>query len=385
MNTAQNKLLKTILTASWFASFLVGNAHAIVTNVAYWRGGENDSPAPNFNVDPGIIGNANNTTVDLMGNYNLTNNNAGAAYYASSAAYAGVGGLASNSSVALITAGSGLYTSTINAGTANFGFQAYVRPNNTTGTQIIASNGGAGNGWNLLTIEGSLLGFASGYRYFVEVAGKGILDSGITVDAGGAFANIAYVNDNGSNRFFYNFNQVASANLGGITAATGYFSLGYNPSIDPPRYYTGGIDEARLFTFEEGQFQVSDLENYLPVPTYASWAAANAGGQTANLDWDNDGVPNGVEFFMNAAPGFTANPGLDGSKKVTWTNGGNIPSTGYGTQFVVQISTDLVTWDDVTEGDFQQFGTNTASSLSYTLDPANNPGKQFVRLKVTPN
>jgi hypothetical protein len=109
---------------------------------------------------------------------------------------------------------------------------------------------------------------APGYRYFVEVAGKGILDSGITVDAGGAVANIAYVNDNGSNRFFYNFNQVASANLGGITAATGYFSLGYNPSIAPPRYYTGGIDEARLFTFQEGQFQASDLQNYvIPEPS----------------------------------------------------------------------------------------------------------------------
>jgi hypothetical protein len=118
--------------------------------------------------------------------------------------------------------------------------------------------------------------------------------------------------------------------------------------------------------------------------TFASWSAAFAGGQTADLDWDNDGVSNGVEFFMNAAPGFTANPGLVGNT-VTWTNGGNIPSTGYGTQFVVQTSSDLVTWEDVTDGDMDQNGTNTASSLSYTLDPANNPGKQFVRLKVTPN
>ena len=117
---------------------------------------------------------------------------------------------------------------------------------------------------------------------------------------------------------------------------------------------------------------------------YARWATDNAGGQAANLDWDNDGVTNGVEFFMNAVPGFTANPGLVGNT-VTWPNGGNIPSSGYGTQFVVQTSNDLVTWDEVTEGDLDQNGTNTASSLSYTLDPVNNPGKQFVRLKVTPN
>jgi hypothetical protein len=119
-------------------------------------------------------------------------------------------------------------------------------------------------------------------------------------------------------------------------------------------------------------------------PTFSSWATDYAGGQTANLDWDNDGVPNGVEYFMNAAPGFTANPGLVGNT-VTWPNGGNIPSSEYGTQYVVQTSSDLVTWGDETEGDVDQNGTNTASSLSYTLDPANNPGKQFVRLKVTPN
>jgi hypothetical protein len=86
---------------------------------------------------------------------------------------------------------------------------------------------------------------------------------------------------------------------------------------------------------------------------------------------------------MNAAPGFTANPGFVGNT-VTWINGGKIQSADYGTKFVVQTSTDLVTWDDVTEGDMDQNGTNTASSLSYTLDPTNAPAKQFVRLKVTP-
>jgi hypothetical protein len=120
------------------------------------------------------------------------------------------------------------------------------------------------------------------------------------------------------------------------------------------------------------------------LPDYTSWATDNAGGQAANLDHDNDGVSNGVEFFMNAPAGFTANPGLVGNT-VTWPNGGNIPSTGYGTQFVVQTSNDLVNWYDVTEGDVDQNGTNTASSLSYTPDPANNPAKQFVRLKVMPN
>jgi len=116
------------------------------------------------------------------------------------------------------------------------------------------------------------------------------------------------------------------------------------------------------------------------LPDYTSWATDNAGGQAANLDYDNDGVSNGVEFFMNAAPGFTANPGLVGNT-VTWPNGGNIPSSAYGSQFVVQISTDLVEWLDV-PGTGDANLANTSGSVAYTLSGA---GKKFVRLKVVPN
>ena len=126
-------------------------------------------------------------------------------------------------------------------------------------------------------------------------------------------------------------------------------------------------------------FQLTAVSNS---PTFATWASTNAGGQAANLDWDNDGVTNGVEFFMNAAPGFTANPGLNGLKKVTWANGGNIPSSAYGTQFVVQVSTNLTTWEDVSEGNLDSNTDGPGGSLSYTVS---GPDKQFTRLKVTPN
>jgi hypothetical protein len=113
---------------------------------------------------------------------------------------------------------------------------------------------------------------------------------------------------------------------------------------------------------------------------YGSWNIANAGGQAANLDYDNDGVSNGVEYFMNSAAGFTANPGLVGNT-VTWANGGNIPSSAYGSQFVVQISTDLTNWTDV-PGTGDANLANTSGSVAYTLSGA---GKKFVRLKVVPN
>lgn len=119
-----------------------------------------------------------------------------------------------------------------------------------------------------------------------------------------------------------------------------------------------------------------------PAAGYNAWAAINAGGQGPDLDFDGDGVPNGVEFFLDAAPGFTANPGLDASNVITWANGGNIPASEYGTQFVVQTSDDLVIWDDVLVGDLTENTDGPGGSLSYTLT---GPAPRFVRLQVNPN
>ncbi|MEO7098238.1 MAG: autotransporter-associated beta strand repeat-containing protein [Luteolibacter sp.] len=118
-------------------------------------------------------------------------------------------------------------------------------------------------------------------------------------------------------------------------------------------------------------------------PGYAGWAASHVGGAASNQDTDQDGVANGVEYFMNAATGFTANPSVvvtGAVRTVTWTNGGNIPATDYAVQFVVQTSADLVNWTSVNSGDPNL--SNTSGSVTYTITGS---GKQFVRLKVTPN
>ncbi|MEI6606825.1 MAG: cadherin-like domain-containing protein, partial [Verrucomicrobiota bacterium] len=113
--------------------------------------------------------------------------------------------------------------------------------------------------------------------------------------------------------------------------------------------------------------------------TYASWATANSvtGGVTG--DTNHDGVPNGIAYFMGATGPATL-PGIIGNT-VTWTNGGNIPSSAYGSQFVVKTSSDLVNWTPVAAGDPKL--SNTAGSVSYTLPPG--AGKLFVRLVVSPN
>lgn len=115
------------------------------------------------------------------------------------------------------------------------------------------------------------------------------------------------------------------------------------------------------------------------VGIYASWAEANAGSQGPELDHDFDGVPNGIEFFLNAAPGFTPMPTLDSTKAITWTNGGKFPASSYGNKFVVQTSADLSQWDDVPAASLKTNTDGPNGLLSYTLS---GPSQRFVRLKV---
>jgi hypothetical protein len=106
---------------------------------------------------------------------------------------------------------------------------------------------------------------------------------------------------------------------------------------------------------------------------YGTWAAANAGGQTADQDYDNDGVENGIEYFMGQTGStFTAMPGLDGDNTVTWPM-----DPAYAGTYEVQTSPDLVTWTNVDPKPLPSGG-----NLSYLLPTG--LGKQFVRLLVTP-
>jgi autotransporter-associated beta strand protein len=149
------------------------------------------------------------------------------------------------------------------------------------------------------------------------------------------------------------------------TSITGSFASvpsGYAVSI-----VSGGIGQQAVLTSAAG---------------YSSWATANVGGDAADLDTDSDGVKNGVEYFMNAAAGFTANPGIV-SGAITWPNGGNIPASAYGTQFVIQTSGDLSIWTEVPVGSLTTNSNGPSGSLTYTLPTGS--AKLFVRLKVTPN
>jgi len=102
---------------------------------------------------------------------------------------------------------------------------------------------------------------------------------------------------------------------------------------------------------------------------YAAWADIHAGGQAANLDFNNDGVQNGIAYFMGAT-GLATNPGVVAGK-VAWPH----DPAATGITYKVMTSEDLAAWTDVTVD-----AVDAGGFLTYTL-PTSTP-KLFVRLEV---
>jgi fibronectin-binding autotransporter adhesin len=118
-----------------------------------------------------------------------------------------------------------------------------------------------------------------------------------------------------------------------------------------------------------------------PAGGYSTWASANAGSQDANLDFDNDGVSNGVEYFMGQTGStFTANPTVvtvGAVSTVTWPRDPAAVAT-----FKVQISDTLAAggWTDIVPPD-ASIDESNPNQITFTL-PSGAP-KKFCRLSVT--
>ena len=125
-----------------------------------------------------------------------------------------------------------------------------------------------------------------------------------------------------------------------------------------------------------------------PAAGYSSWATLNGASANLNDDHDNDGVDNGVEYFIGGptgnTTGFTPLPGVTntaGTLSVTWTKAAGYTGT-YGTDFVVETSSTLSgTWtNEILSPDPGFTVVITGNDVKYTF-PAGT--KNFARLKVT--
>lgn len=113
---------------------------------------------------------------------------------------------------------------------------------------------------------------------------------------------------------------------------------------------------------------------------YAGWQSANTTVGLIDADHDNDGVSNGVEYFLfgtTNTTGFTAVPAIDpNALSITWVKSDGFVGN-YGTEFVVETSTTLQPpWTP------EVLGVNvtvTGNIVKYTF-PAGT--KNFARLKI---
>jgi hypothetical protein len=251
-----------------------------------------------------------------------------------------------NRSFQIGSSDSALYTATINlnSGTLNYPSNAPLRVGLPAGAGIV----NVGNGHLRVSGTSTVLFGNNDYIDFTS----------------GGTGSIA----------IYGWDSTFDPDYGPFKQLVDFGWIRINGAAVPPGTY------APFLFSDDGQLGVMKVDpSYVP-SGYLAWSPANAGGQLPDLDYDGDGVSNGIEFFMNSAPGFTALPGVSGSS-VTWPNGGNLPPSAYGMQFLLESSSDLSFWSAVEAGDPGL--SNAAGALSYTLPAA--AGKVFVRLVVIPN
>ena len=153
---------------------------------------------------------------------------------------------------------------------------------------------------------------------------------------------------------------------GGVLTVT---DLTVNGGVKGPGTYTS----AEGFVTGSGSVVVSGGTG----SPFDTWAATYAGGGTPGEDYNNDGVSNGVAYFMGMN-GLATNPSVAtaGSvRTVTWSHVGVVAS------FEVQVSDNLSDWSPADPGDVVATAPPTGQVV-YTFPGTS--AKQFCRLVVTP-
>jgi autotransporter-associated beta strand protein len=152
---------------------------------------------------------------------------------------------------------------------------------------------------------------------------------------------------------------------------------------------TWGATDSGATNINDAFFTGSGVINVVPVvpPSgFANWQAANSTEGGLNDDHDNDGVDNGLEWFLGGntdTTGFTPLPGVidtAGTLSVTWTKSADYPGA-YGTDFRVETSATLDNpWTPAAEGIGAGFVEITGNDVKFTF-PAGVIN--FARLVVT--
>jgi autotransporter-associated beta strand protein len=297
-------------------------------------------------------------TIDL-GNFNLTVQTDGSNTDTFSNIISGNGGITKTSTSKLVLSGANTYTGATNINGGTLGLGA-----NTVLSTTAVSIGSA-------TLDAATFSNTAGT---LEAAGTSVINLGAS--AALAFADSSAISWTGGTL------TITGTFVSGSSLRFGTTSSGLTPT------------QLALISKPGGGAVALNSSGYLidvPVGGYSSWQAANGPtAQAIDLDHDNDGVSNGVEYFLfgNASStGFTALPPVInnlGTLSVTWTKAASYAGA-YTNDFVVETSDTLATGSWTTASTSGTPATaNTVhingNNVTYTFPTGT---KKFARLTVT--
>jgi len=218
-------------------------ARAAVTNIAWYRLGENDAGA----ASGGVV---TNTTMDFVGGNHLQE--FGSPRYTNDTDLTASLVAGSVLGIQFNGAGQSLSNAPIPGTTNNFCAEMWVRPNAASGGPFyIAVNGNVaagGNGWGI---------FQQGDQYRAVLGGITTIISLSGMAQIGQWTHLALVQDSGFTTLYVNGAAVASTSSRPRLPTIG-FALGTHPHLPAGDFFSGAIDEVRVFRFGTSQFTVND-------------------------------------------------------------------------------------------------------------------------------
>ncbi len=241
------QLLRLSLLSAITLLIMPGIVMAAVTNVALYHLGENDSGASS-----GSVG--SDTTVDAMGAYNLSKT----ASSSSLPAYSN-DTIAGGSTLSMKFDGTDAspqrygYASNISSLTDNFGIEVLVRADTTdfaTGSSLLAYNGdtGGNGGWGLYRAGNTYSGLYGGVTFVSGIAA-----------VPGMWTHLALVRASGTTTLYADGIAIGTSTAAPKTPYSNGFFVGGNAdeSGTGKESFRGSVDNVRVFSFNEGQFNAS--------------------------------------------------------------------------------------------------------------------------------
>ena len=250
-------------------------ARATVNVIGYWRMGENDPGATNG-------GPVTNSIDSIVGNNLVFATNS---TYSADVTPLAVTRVNSSLSVSLTNQSYALAATIVTNATDHFGIEAWVKPMVVNGTaQVIVYNGNTAiSGWGI---------FLDANNNFSGLFGGAAIITGTPAQAG-VWTDVALVRNSPNTILYINGVAVATNNISPPAVPAGGFAIGTPPQSPTGEFFTGLVDEVRVFAFAADQFTTNDL-------------LANAGLPGARADvaspvTANSSALNGY-VFPNGAP-----------------------------------------------------------------------------------